>query len=85
MLCLKCKYAYNHYNEIEEETLKQLVQEQLKEDYATWKQTIDMAYSDIARRYPVVKFCIKKLTWVVGNPQRPTQTIRQCEYFEEKQ
>lgn len=84
MLCLKCKYAYNHYNEIEEENLRQLVQEQ-EEDYNEWKQRMDSMHSDVAGRYPVVKFCLKRLTWVVGNPDRPTQVVRQCEYFEEKQ
>lgn len=39
---------------------------------------------DVAGRYSHVIYCKKKLTIVVANPDKPTQDIRECEYYTPK-
>jgi len=48
---------------------------------ATPKRLGEIA-EEMATRYPVVAFCSIKEVIVVGNPDRPTQIVDECKFFE---
>jgi len=37
---------------------------------------------EMSKRYPVVLYCSREKVVVVGNPEKPTQRIDECEFFE---
>jgi len=37
---------------------------------------------EMSKRYPVVLYCRERKGVVVGNPDKPTQRIDECEFFE---
>lgn len=90
MLCRNCIYM----QEPSDELFRKIAQEQcsaiddenardlcIKEIFTTLKES----YTRLRRIYKSIVFCNIKKTLVVANPDKPTQTIKKCPLFKQKQ
>jgi len=90
VLCRNCIYM----QEPSDELFRKIAQEQcsvindekarelcIKETFTVLKES----YTQLRRIYESIVFCNIKKTLVVANPNKPTQTIKKCPLFKQRQ